>query len=215
MPVTIDPDAGQGGSTVPTLCTNYVVVGGEFRWDWRLMPVPANQRYTNRRWHIHVYDPAGTVASGPRAGQTATRNSRSRSTTCYPTGHQWPTQVDPIARMKEALSCLRRGTDPDDDALIFDRDFNADGIYETTGPTPMFSAAGLDGPANQTVNLRVCDAQGACVTAAANVAINNVAPAVEEIVTAIDPVAVGNAVAAAAAFETPECSTCTVWSGIG
>ena len=69
-------------------------------------------------------------------------------------------------------------TDPDNDALTYEWDLDNNGSFETTGATPTFSAAALDGPSVQSVVLRVTDTSGASDTATATVSVLNVAPAV-------------------------------------
>jgi hypothetical protein len=69
------------------------------------------------------------------------------------------------------------GNDPDPgDTLTYAWDLDNNGTFETAGQNPTFSAAGRDGPSSQTVVLRVCDSQSACVTANATVNITNVPP---------------------------------------
>ncbi|HET8549934.1 MAG TPA: PKD domain-containing protein [Bryobacteraceae bacterium] len=68
------------------------------------------------------------------------------------------------------------GSDPDGDPLTYSWDLNNDGTFETAGQNVTFSAAGRDGPASQTVVLRVCDNKSACATSNATVNITNVAP---------------------------------------
>lgn len=67
-------------------------------------------------------------------------------------------------------------TDPNGDPLTFEWDLDADGTFETPGPTPTFSAAGRDGPGSQSVTLRVCDPFGLCDTDTSTVTITNVPP---------------------------------------
>lgn len=68
--------------------------------------------------------------------------------------------------------------DPDGDPLTYEWDLDNDGVFETPGPTPVFSAAGQDGPDTQPIALRVCDPLGECDTATGVININNVAPTV-------------------------------------
>ncbi|TLM65583.1 MAG: hypothetical protein FDZ69_09470 [Deltaproteobacteria bacterium] len=70
-------------------------------------------------------------------------------------------------------------SDPDGDALAsFAWDFDGDGIFEVPGATPVFSAAGMDGPDELYVHLQVCDEHGACGVGTAEIEIENVAPVV-------------------------------------
>jgi uncharacterized repeat protein (TIGR01451 family) len=85
------------------------------------------------------------------------------------------------------------GADPDKDAITFAWDLDGDGIFETAGQSPVFSAAALDGPSVKTVTLRVCDAKGACTTKATTVTITNVAPKITS-VTNSGPVMIGTPV---------------------
>lgn len=68
--------------------------------------------------------------------------------------------------------------DPDGDPLTYEWDLDNDGVFETLGPIPVFSAAGRDGLDTQQIGLRVCDPSGDCDTATGVVTINNVAPVV-------------------------------------
>jgi IgGFc binding protein/PKD domain-containing protein len=83
------------------------------------------------------------------------------------------------------------GTDPDvGDTLTFSWDLDNDGVFETAGEDPTFSAAGRDGPSTQNVTLKVCDSKNECATDGAVVNINNVAPTITEI-TNNGPIAEG------------------------
>ncbi|MBW3543204.1 MAG: pre-peptidase C-terminal domain-containing protein, partial [Planctomycetes bacterium] len=70
-------------------------------------------------------------------------------------------------------------SDPDGSLVAYEWDFDYDGIsfdLDATGPSPRFSAADIDGPATQTVALRVRDSQGGIDVDTAVVTITNVAP---------------------------------------
>jgi hypothetical protein len=67
------------------------------------------------------------------------------------------------------------GSDPNGDTLTYDWDFDNDGIFETTGQTPTFSAASLDGPSSRTVTVRVSDGTSS-TTDQATITVTNVAP---------------------------------------
>lgn len=75
-------------------------------------------------------------------------------------------------------------SDPDGDAIVsYAWDFDGDGTFEVPGATPTFSAAGMDGPMDVYVHLKVCDEHGACSVGTTEVEIENVAP--EVTITAI------------------------------
>ncbi len=81
--------------------------------------------------------------------------------------------------MPEGSSVALSGSasvDPDGDPLAFAWDLDNDGVFETAGQSPTFSAAGIDGPSAQTVVLRVCDPSNACDTDSSTVNVVNVAP---------------------------------------
>lgn len=69
--------------------------------------------------------------------------------------------------------------DPDGGALTHAWDLDSDGVYETPGVSPEFSAASLDGPDMHTVGLQVCDPDGLCDAATATVEVTNVPPAAD------------------------------------
>jgi hypothetical protein len=70
-------------------------------------------------------------------------------------------------------------SDPDGDPLTVEWDLDNDGTFETSGQTPTFSAAGRDGPASQTVVLKIYDDSDTCDTDETTVEILNVAPTVD------------------------------------
>jgi hypothetical protein len=88
--------------------------------------------------------------------------------------------------------------DPDDDPLTYAWDLDGDTVFgetgaealrgDETGATPTFSAAGLDGPAEVYVYLKVCDVHDACDIGLAEVEIENVAPTIDAITAPVDPV---------------------------
>ena len=80
--------------------------------------------------------------------------------------------------VNEGASVALAGTasDAGGDPLTYAWDLDNDGSFETAGQYPTFSAAGRDGPAAQTVVLKVCDDVGDCGTSSATVNILNVAP---------------------------------------
>ncbi|MBI4332764.1 MAG: hypothetical protein HY673_15965 [Chloroflexi bacterium] len=70
------------------------------------------------------------------------------------------------------------GSDPDGDPLVYSWDLDNNGVFETLGQNPTFSAAGRDGPGSQIVVLKVSDNKGASATSSATVNIQNVAPVI-------------------------------------
>jgi hypothetical protein len=71
------------------------------------------------------------------------------------------------------------GSDPYGGPVTYSWDLNNDGIFETTGQNPIFSAANIAGPASQTVVLKVTTSTGLSATSTATVTINNVIPTVD------------------------------------
>lgn len=72
-------------------------------------------------------------------------------------------------------------SDPDQATatLTFEWDYDGDGQFDdATGPTPTYSAAGLDGPETVTVRLRVTDDQGVEDITTASIQIDNVIPVI-------------------------------------
>lgn len=85
--------------------------------------------------------------------------------------------------VNENSSVLLNGsaTDPNQDAntLALAWDFDADGQFDdATGPTPTFSAAGMNGPDTVQVGLQVTDYGGLTSTVYADINISNVAPTI-------------------------------------
>ena len=68
-------------------------------------------------------------------------------------------------------------------------DLDGNGTFETAGPTPTFSAAGLNGPGSRVVTLRVTDNLGETATAQAVVQVANVPPVLSDI--AVSPAGEG------------------------
>jgi hypothetical protein len=79
--------------------------------------------------------------------------------------------------------------DPDDSITSYLWDLDEDGEHDdAVGPTPIFSAALLDGPSHVYVYLKVTDEHGASDVGMARVEIANVAPTVDAITAPGDPV---------------------------
>src|SRR5205823_11072785 len=72
--------------------------------------------------------------------------------------------------------------DPDGSIALYEWDYNYNGVtfnVSATGPSPTFSAAGLDGPSIRTIGLRVTDNYGnVSAVNTALLTITNVAPTV-------------------------------------
>jgi hypothetical protein len=71
---------------------------------------------------------------------------------------------------------------PADGIVRYEWDFDYDGVtfhVDALGPTPVFSAAGLDGPSVQTVALRVFDTSNQHGIATTTVTVHNVAPTID------------------------------------
>jgi hypothetical protein len=62
------------------------------------------------------------------------------------------------------------------DPLTYTWDLDNNGSFETSGASPVFSAAGIDGPTSRTINLRVTDGDGGVAVVSTTVSIVNVAP---------------------------------------
>ncbi len=72
-----------------------------------------------------------------------------------------------------------QGIPLNNDVIVnYDWDLDLDGVFETTDEQPSFSAAGLDGPASQAIQVRVTDVASRTATAETVINIANVAPVV-------------------------------------
>jgi hypothetical protein len=105
--------------------------------------------------------------------------------------------------------------------LTYEWDLDGDAVFGEageTGATPIFSAAGFDGPTSRVVTLRVTDAGALSDTDTATVNVTNVAPTVAAPAVAPEPSAESQAATASAAFSdpgVPDTFTCTVDYGDG
>jgi predicted extracellular nuclease len=68
------------------------------------------------------------------------------------------------------------GSDPEGGLLTYAWDLDNDGVFETAGQSPTFSAAALDGPSSHSVTLQVTDDGGLTATNATTVNVTNVEP---------------------------------------
>ncbi|HEY3017514.1 MAG TPA: Ig-like domain-containing protein [Gaiellaceae bacterium] len=75
-----------------------------------------------------------------------------------------------------SVSLAASGSDPEGGLLTYAWDLDGNGTFETSGQSPTFSAAALDGPGTQTVTVRVTDDAGQTASAFAQITIVNVAP---------------------------------------
>jgi hypothetical protein len=74
-----------------------------------------------------------------------------------------------------SVALAATGADANGDALTYAWDLDGNGTFETSGQSPTFSAASLDGPSMRTIALRVSDGTSSA-TDTATVTITNVAP---------------------------------------
>lgn len=95
------------------------------------------------------------------------------------------------------------GSDPDGDALTYAWDLDNYSSFETPGQSVTFSAEELEGPSARTISVQVTDSGGLTATDQTAVEVDNVAPAVGEIMASADPVQVDTIVEASAAFSDP------------
>lgn len=107
-------------------------------------------------------------------------------------------------------------TDPEGEPLTYAWDLDNNGVFETAGQNPAFSAANRDGPATQAVALRVCDDQDACDDATVTITISNVAPLVandrpSQSVQIPNPVAPVQVTYTDVAPDMPPASVATSW----
>ena len=75
-----------------------------------------------------------------------------------------------------SVTVMAIGSDPEGGPLTYAWDLDADGTFETPGQAPIFSAAGLDGPATRTVSVRATDSRGLTGTMSTTISVLNVAP---------------------------------------
>ena len=79
----------------------------------------------------------------------------------------------------EMLNLLGFGTDVPTDPVTYAWDLDNDGIFETSGQTPVFDATALDGPSIVTITLRVTDDDGGAKEAQTTITLLNVAPQID------------------------------------
>ena len=70
-----------------------------------------------------------------------------------------------------SITVTATGSDPDNDLLTYAWDLDNDGVFETPGQNPTFSAALLDGPGTSTIAVKVTDPGGLSATDQATVNI--------------------------------------------
>lgn len=111
------------------------------------------------------------------------------------------------------------GFDPNGDALTYAWDLDNDSIFETSGQSASFSAAGLDGPSSYTIQVQVTDPGGLSAVASATVNVTNAAPIVSTPLVNPEPSTEGSLVSVSASFTDPypldAPFTCTVDFGDG
>lgn len=111
------------------------------------------------------------------------------------------------------------GSDPNGDALTYAWDLDNNSIFETSGQSASFSAAGLDGPSSHTIQVQVTDPGGLSAVASATVNVNNAAPIVSTPLVNPEPSTEGSLVSVSASFTDPypldAPFTCTVDFGDG
>ena len=110
------------------------------------------------------------------------------------------------------------GTDPENGPLMYAWDLDNNGTFETPGQGVSF--AGLDGPSDHTVGVKVTDNGGLSAVAVTTIHINNVPPKVGTPVVSPEPSTEGSSVTANASFNDPAGSfdepyLCTVNYGDG
>ena len=160
-----DPDTPSSG------CTNYAVVSGTLPDGLTLDP--ATGVITGSPSVPGIYNFVVQCTTG--TNQIATKAFSITITG----SNQPPTAIpgDDYSVLEGGTRVLSgQGTDADGDSLSFVWDLTNDGIFETPGQSPTFSAVGRDGPSSQAVVLRVCDTHDACTSATTEVLIQNVSP---------------------------------------
>jgi hypothetical protein len=166
------------GQAATFTASSFFPLGGTatYAWDFDADGLFDDAHGPSASWTF----PRGTHSVGLEASESARSRDRpvSRQTIVV---NGSPTAVASNGRaysLREGSAVRLRGsgTDPEGQALSFAWDFDGDEIYETPGPSPVFSAARLDGPLEPFVTLRVCDASGGCTTDTTLVRISNVPP---------------------------------------
>jgi hypothetical protein len=117
-----------------------------------------------------------------------------------------------------SVTLTASGSDPNGDTLTYAWDLDNNGSFETPGQSVSFSAASLDGPSTQTVNVQTTDPGGLSAVASVTVTVNNVNPTVAAPVVAPEPSLLGATATASATFSdahTDAPYTCTVDYGDG
>ena len=94
-------------------------------------------------------------------------------------------------------------SDPDGDPLTIAWDLDNDGTFETPGASPVFSAAGFDGPASQPIAVQVSDGIAPPVTDTATVNILNAPPTITGITLSATSIDEGQGVNVSGTFTDP------------
>ena len=172
---------GSGDIHLGALSQNADIPAGESYDQTLFVTIPAG--HATGTYHLFVRaDDNGNPASNAAASVIESSDSNNARSVRITVGHQAPTADagGPYGVAEGGTVGLTgNGSDPDNDPLSFAWDLDSNGSFETSGRTPTFSAAGLDGPGNRSVAIEVCDNRNACTTASATVEITNVAPEVE------------------------------------
>jgi hypothetical protein len=168
---------------------------------------------------IDTVDGAVTVNCSPASGQVFAHGLT--TVTCIATdSHQNSSATHFIVRVNDApptasaggpyrvsegrsVSLSGSGADVEGTTLIYYWDLDDNGTFETAGQSPVFSAAGLDGPTSRQVKLRVTDAAGLSTVSTATVDVLNVAPTLVLLIGPIAPQAVNTVVNMAVNYNDP------------
>ena len=177
-------------------------------------PIVVTQDENTLEWEVTIIPEPNFNGDGGTFTYEATDASGAVSEPGIGTISVTPVNDQPVADANgpyvvgEGASITLDGTgssDPDvEDILSFAWDLDNDGAFDdASGATPVFDAAGRDGPDTQVVRLQVCDPFDACDVSATEVEIVNIAPEIVSLALVGDVIVENESTTLTGSFSDP------------